>query len=150
MKKSFHLFAFVLILLAGTSCNGWLEDILDGGGDPFQVDLNGTWYAESFDENGEVTGKETYTVVHNLETGEFTLTEKEGDDTVTEGSLTMTGNFDGWFDPADYPSFQLQRSHGDESPTEVTLELCGPDFFIDRDNNVSYYKDYNLPTGDDS
>ena len=149
MKKSFHLFAFVLILLAGTSCNGWLEDILNGGDEPFQVDLSGTWYAESFDENGEVTGKETYTVVHNLETGEFTLTEKEGNDTVTEGSLSMTGNFDGWFDPTDYPSFQVQRSLGDESPTEVTLELCGPDFFIDRDNNVSYYKDYNLPTGDD-
>ncbi len=149
MKKVFHLFALVLISLAATSCNGWLEDILNGGDEPFQVDLSGTWYAESFDENGDVTGKETYTVAHNLETGSFTLTEKEGDDTVTEGSLSMTGNFDGWFDPTNYPGFVVQRTLGDET-TEVTLELCGPDFFIDRDNNVSYYKDYNLPTGDGS
>ncbi|MEM6764551.1 MAG: hypothetical protein AAF655_06490 [Bacteroidota bacterium] len=138
MKNLHSLLAIVCLLSIVTAC-----DVLDEEEEAYQVDFTGSWYVEVYYPENGASHKETYTITHDLESGTFSLQERIGNEEITEGSLSMQGTFDGWIAPGNYPSFLVQRSLGEKTPIQIRLEVCGPDNLLDRENDLSFFKEWN-------
>ncbi len=91
MKKLLSIILITVIIFISISCskeemNPEQENI---------VDLSGEWLGEGYDCPWGVQHNERISIEHNLETSEVVATKITGDDCVTAGNITFTGDFNG-------------------------------------------------------